>query len=168
MKKILAALLAVLSLSSPSRAEEPASRPERPRSTFKLDYVLYELEGTRRANERAFSLTVNEGSSGQIRSGTRVPITAGDKGVQYMDVGLKISGRVMERDNDLTLETEIELSTFAMPEQANETRGNPVVRTVSQSLSTRPALGKAAVISSLDDLNSKKRLQVEVTVTRLR
>lgn len=168
MKKTLALLLAAFSLCAAARGEEPSARSERPRSTFRLDYVLYELEGGKRANERAFTLTVNEGSHGQIRSGTRVPVTVGDKGVQYMDVGLKISGRVVERDGDLTLETEIELSTFAMPEQAAEARGNPVVRTVNQSLSTRPALGKAALVSSLDDLNSKKRLQVEVTVTRLR
>jgi hypothetical protein len=167
MKKVLAScVLALLALASPSRAEE--ARSERPRSSFRLDYVLYEVESGKRANERAFTLTVNEGSLGQLRSGTRVPVTVGDKGVQYMDVGLKISGRILERDGDLALDSEIELSTFAMPEQAAEAKGNPVVRTVSESVSTRPALGKAAVVSSLDDLNSRKRLQVEVTVTRLK
>ena len=60
------------------------------------------------------------------------------------------------------------MSTFALPEQAAEAKGNPVVRTVTQSVSSRPVLGKPAVLSSLDDLNSRKRLQVEVTVTRLR
>lgn len=149
-----------------ARAEEP--RPEKPRSSFRLDYVLYELEGGKRSNERAFTLTVNEASQGQLRSGTRVPVNVGDKGIQYMDVGLKMSGRVLERDGDLTLESDIEMSTFAMPEQAAEGRGNPVVRTVSETVSTRPVLGKPAVVSSLDDLNSRKRLQVEVTVTRLK
>lgn len=168
MKRVLVPVLVLLCLTPPAPAEEPPARPEKAKSTFRLDYVLYELEAGKRANERTFSLTVNEGSSGQLRSGTRVPITVGDKGVQYMDVGLKISGRVLERDGDLTLDSELELSTFAMPEQAGEARGNPVLRTVSQSVSTRPPLAKPAVISSLDDLNSRKRLQVEVTVTRLR
>ena len=111
---------------------------------------------------------MNEASSGQLRSGTRVPVNVGDKGIQYMDVGLKISGRVLERDGDVTLDSEIEMSTFALPDQAAEAKTNPVVRTISQNVSTRPVLGKAAVVSSLDDLNSRKRLQVEVTVTRLR
>ncbi len=97
-----------------------------------------------------------------------MPVNVGDKGIQYMDVGLKISGRVLERDGDLALDSEIEMSTFALPEQETEGKGNPVVRTVSETISTRPVLGKAAVVSSLDDLNSRKRLQVEVTVTRLR
>ena len=87
--------------------------------------------------------------------------------VQYMDVGLKISGRVLERDGDLTLDTEIEMSSLAGSEGTKETGGNPVLRTVSQSLSTRPVLGKATVISA-DDLHSGKRLEVEVTVTRLK
>lgn len=172
MKRTLAFLLALplFGLVLPARAlgEEPAPRPERPRSTFRLDYVLSETEGGKRTNERAFSLTVNEGSSGQLRSGTRVPFSGGDKGIQYQDVGLKISGRVIEREGDLTLDSEIEMSTFALPEQASELRGTPALRTVSQSVSTRPALGKVLVLSMLDDLNSKKRLQVEVTVTRLK
>ncbi len=170
MKRTLSLSLALLAslalLGAPARAEEP--RPEKARSSFRLDYVLYELESNKRTNERAFTLTVNEGSSGQLRSGTRVPVNVGDKGIQYMDVGLKISGRVLERDGDLTLESEIEMSTFALPEQAAEAKGNPVVRTVSENVSTRPVLGKPAVVSSLDDLNSRKRLQVEVTVTRLK
>jgi hypothetical protein len=167
MKRVLAScVLAFLAFSPVARAEE--ARPEKPRSTFRLDYLLYEVESGKRANERAFSLTVNEGMHGQLRSGTRVPVTVGDKGLQYMDVGLKISGRVAERDGDLTLDSEIELSTFAMPDQAAEAKGNPVVRTVSETVSTRPVLGKPAVVSSLDDLNSRKRLQVEVTVTRLK
>ncbi len=97
-----------------------------------------------------------------------MPVSVGDKGIQYMDVGLKISGRVLERDGDLVLDSEIEMSTFALPEQAASSGGNPVVRTVSETISTRPVLGKPAVVSSLDDLNSRKRLQVELTVTRLR
>src|SRR3974390_2550381 len=107
MKKPLPAALAFLTfLPAAGFADEPA-RPDRARSAFRLDYTLFEIEGGKRANERSFTLTVNEGSHGQLRSGTRVPITVGDKGLQYMDVGLKISGRVLEREGDLTLESDI-------------------------------------------------------------
>jgi hypothetical protein len=170
VKRALVLLVALplsgLFLPAPARAEEP-SRPERARSTFRLDYVLFDLEAGKRTNERTYSMTVNEGSQGQLRNGTRVPIPV-DKGIQYMDVGLKIAGRVTERDGDLTLDTEIEMSSFALPSPANESKGNPTLRTVSQTLSTRPALGKAVVLSTLDDFDSRRRLQVEVTVIRLR
>lgn len=171
MKRALALLLALpLSglLPAAARADEPTPRPERSRSTFRVDYVLYEAETGKRANERTFSMTVNEGSHGQLRSGSRVPVNVGESGVQYQDVGLKISGRVLERDGDLTLDSEVELSTFALPDPAADAKGNPTLRTVSQTLSTRPVLGRPAVLSTLDDLNSRKRLQVEVTVTRLK
>ncbi len=162
------ALAAALVLPRDVRADEKTPRPDRSTSTFRIDYVLFELEGGKRTNERSFTLTANEGSHGQIRSGTRVPLDLGEKGIQYMDVGLKISGRVLERDSDLTLDSEVEMSTFALPEQAKEAKGNPVLRTVTQSFSTRPVLGKPAILSSLDDLGSRKRYQVEVTVTKVR
>ena len=98
MKRVLAAIAFAVLVPAPARADE---KPAPPRSTFRLDYALYEVEGGKRANERAFTLTVNEGSHGQLRGGTRVPVNVGDKGIQYMDVGLKISGRVLERDGDL-------------------------------------------------------------------
>jgi len=169
MKRTLALLIALagLVLAASSPAADPAPRAE-PRSSFRLDYVLYELEGGKRANERTFSMTVNEGTQGQLRSGSRVPIVAGDKGVQYQEAGLKVGARILERGGDLTLDTELELSTFALPDPASEAKGNPVLRTVGQTLSSRPALGKPALLSTLDDLASRKRLQLEVTVTRLK
>jgi hypothetical protein len=171
VKRTLALLLALplsgLVLPAPARADE-SPRAERPRSTFRLDYVLSDLAGGKRTNERTCSMTVNEGSQGQLRSGSRVPIGVPERGVQYQDVGLKISGRVVERDGDLSLDTELELSSFAIPEVPGEAKGNPTLRTVSQTLSTRPALGKPTVLSTLDDFDGKRRLQVEVTVTRVK
>lgn len=170
MKRVLPFLVALplcgLFLPAPALAEE-AARPERPRATYRLDYVLSDLAAGKKTNERAYSMTVNEGSQGQLRNGTRVPVAV-DKGVQYMDVGLKINGRVTERDGDLVLDTEIELSSFALPDPAAEAKGNPTLRTVSQTLSTRPAPGRPAILSTVDDFDGKKRLQLEVTVTRMK
>ncbi len=172
MKHLLAPILAValtgLAPFGAAAADEPASRSERPRSTFRLDYVLSEVEAGKRTNERTFSMTVNEGSHGQLRSGSRVPVGVGDEAVRYQDVGLKLGGRVLERDGDLTLETELELSSYAVADPTGPAKGNPVVRTVTQSLSSRPAPGKPAVLSTLDDPAGRGRLQLEATVTRLR
>ncbi len=170
MKRVLPFLVALplsgLLLPAPARAEE-AARSERSRATYRLDYVLSDLAGGKRTNARTWSMTVNEGSQGQLRNGTRVPVAV-DKGVQYMDVGLKVNGRVTERDGDLVLETEIELSSFALPEAPTEARGNPTLRTVSETLSARPAPGKPTTLSTLDDFDGKRRLQLEVTVTRVK
>jgi hypothetical protein len=170
--KALATLLLLIPLSChalpATAADEPTPKAQHSSSSFRIEYVLFEVEGGKRFNERTFSLTANAGQSGQLRSGSRVPINSGEKGVVYMDVGFKISGRVSERDGDISLDTEIEISTFAIPEQAKDPKGNPVIRTINQSLSSRPELGKTLLLSTLDDLNSTKRLQVEVTVRRIR
>ena len=168
MRRTLALLLALplFALALPARPEESA-RPGRPRSAYRLDYVLSDLAAGKKTNERTYSMAVNEGSQGQLRTGTRVPL-ATEKGLQYMDVGVKLSGRVVERDGDLTLDTELEVSSFALPEGAGEPKGNPTLRTVSQTLSARPALGKPTVLSTADDADGRRRLQVEVTVTRLK
>ena len=166
-----AAFLITLALVGPpaiAGSEESTPAPKRAQSTFRVDYVLVEIEAGRRAADRSYSLTLNEGSHAQLRSGTKVPLDLGDKGVQYMDVGLRIGARVWERDGDLALDTEIERSTFATPAPAAGAKGNPSLRSMSQALSSRPTLGQPAVLSKLDDLDGERQLQLEVTVTKLR
>ena len=166
---VVALFAAAILLSLKANAEETPARPERPRSAFRLDYQIYELEGGKRVNERAYTLVVNEGGSGNLRVGSRVPIVlSAEKGVQYQDVGLRIGSRVFEREpGDVVLEADVEISSFAIPEQA-ETKGTPLLRTLSEAVSTRPALGKPVLLASVDDVGSRKRTQVEVTVTRLK
>jgi hypothetical protein len=119
-------------------------------------------------NERSYTQFVNEGGSGNLRVGSRVPIPAGDKGIQYMDVGLRINSRIFEKEpGDVVLDADVDVSSFAIPEQA-DLKSTPVVRSLSQNVSTRPPLGRATLLSSVDDVNSKKRTPVEVTVTRVK
>lgn len=174
MKKILAVFVALSALafaSSVAAAEENAPRKESSKSSFRIDYVLYEVENGKRVNERSYSLTAIEGTFFNLRAGSRVPIGGGEKGPVYIDVGLKIRGRAFEReDGEITLESEIDMSNFAVPEQAAEAHPGtpPVVRNLSQEVATRLTPGRPAVISSVDDVNSRKRLQVEVTLTRVK
>jgi hypothetical protein len=173
MKKILALLVSLSALAFAPRilaAEETAPRKEAPKASFRVDYVLYEVENGKHVNERSFSLTAIEGAFFNLRAGSRVPISGGEKGPVYIDIGLRIKGRVLQRENgEITLESDIDMSNFAEPEQAAAHPGTPpVVRNLSQEVSTSLTPGRPTIISSVDDVNSRKRLQVEVTVTRLR
>ena len=156
--RIAAAVLAAsVALALPLAAQEAPARPEHPRTSFRLDYQIYELEGGKRVNERSYTQLVNEGGSGNLRVGSRVPIPAGEKGVQYMDVGLRINSRISEKEpGDVVLDADVDVSSFAIPEQA-DLKTSPVVRTLSQSVSTHPPLGRPTILSSVDDVNSKKR-----------
>lgn len=161
------AAAAFVTLARPAAAEEGPARRERPKSAFRADYQIYEVEGGTRVNERAFTLNVVEGGTAVLRAGSRVPI-AGEKGPQYLDVGLRITCRVAEREEgDVVLDTEVEQTSF-VAEPSAVTPATPLLRSLGQSVSTRLAPGKPVLVSRLDDVTTKKRTEVEVTLTRTR
>lgn len=166
MRRALVPVAACLVLALAASAEEPSPRPDRPRSTFRVDFTLRESQDGQKTNERTYTLTVNEGGSGNVRVGSRVPLPAGEKGVQYMDVGLRINCRVREAEpGDVALEADVDVTSFAAAE-GTDVKSAPVLQSISQSASARPALGKPTLLTSVDDVGSRKRIQVEVTVTR--
>jgi hypothetical protein len=69
--------------------------------------------------------------------------------------------------NDLLLNVRGEISNFALPEQQGQPV-RPVLRQLNINASTLAVLGKAMIVGSVDDPNSKRQFQLEVTVTKLR
>jgi hypothetical protein len=62
------------------------------------------------------------------------------------------------------------VSNFAIPEQNTDPRTagiRPVLRGVTQRVRSVLTPGKSQILTSMDDVNSTKRLQVEVTATKL-
>jgi hypothetical protein len=166
-KSIPVVLCTLLAQGLVAYAEEGVPRREKQRSAFRVEYTLYELDGTKRVNERSYVLSANDGASANLRIGTRLPISTPEKGVTYMNVGLKINGRVNEReDGDVTLDSDVEMTSLA--DQAEKRSGSPVLYDVSQGFSTRLTSGKPTLVASIDDVAGRKRTQVEVTLTRVK
>lgn len=140
---------------------------------YKVSFLIYEVEDGKKINERTYVLPVNSVDNkphdSTIRVGTRVPVVSSGTQIQYLDVGLTIDCNVTEQADKFIVHTNIEMSSFALPEQGADPRsgGNPVLRNVRQTVTTMVSPAKAAPLTSIDDVNSKKRLQVEVTVTRI-
>ena len=145
---------------------------------FKLAFVLYEVEDGKRTNQRDYMMigrTDNQPSS--IRVSTKVPITtsekAGDKAYTYIDVGLRINCSMKEQeDRRLQFHCDIEMSSFVRPEQVAGAIGQsgpeaPVMRTTRTESWALLTLGKPTAFTTVDDINSAKRLQVEVTATKI-
>jgi len=162
----------------PSKKEVLAGRDGNTENFFKLAFVMYELDDAKRINQRDYMMigrTDNQPSS--IRVSTRVPITTaetkGDKQYTYIDVGLNIRCSMKEQvDRRLQLHCDIEISSFIRPEQIAGPTGNatqiaPVLRTTRTESWALLTLGKPANVTTVDDVNSAKRLQVEVTATKL-
>jgi hypothetical protein len=147
---------------------------------YKMNFAVYELENGKRTNERDYIMVVqarerNDGTGSKIKIGTRVPIATGSSGnntqFTYTDVGFDLDCYVVEMANGkLATRIDMGVSSFAVPEQntnPGSAGGQPLFRTLTQHLNTVLSPGKPLVVASTDDVNSNKRIQVEVTATKL-
>lgn len=167
----LIVLLAFVACALPALTQERA-KEERNANVYKLDFTVYELENGKRVNDRSYTLHATDADrrGASTRVGTRVPISSGDKGVQYIDVGLRIETNIQSSDGSgINLYVSFESSGFAVPEQGqNPQAGTPVLRNVNENVTAHVALNKPTLISSVDDVNSKRRLQLEVSATKVK
>ena len=164
----VALVTTLFALALPAPAQDKKDEPMR--NVYKLEFTVFELENGKRINERSYMLQLSDDRRGaSTRVGTRVPIqVGGDKGVQYMDVGLKIDANFQGADDTaINLLINFETSGFALPEQSTQS-GTPVLRNVSEQTAAKVAYGKPTLVSSIDDVNSKRRLQLELTATRVK
>jgi len=176
MQRFLRLLLVIGLVSTIAGAQEVPKRPIQ--KIYKAVFLIYEIEDGKKINERTYTLPVTsvDGNTrdSTMRVGTRVPIatatSTGDKTQwQYVDVGLSIDCNVTEQADKFIVHGDVQLSSFALPEQGTDPRsgGNPVLRNIRQTFTTLVPAGKPTLATTMDDVNSKKRLQVEITVTRI-
>jgi hypothetical protein len=159
-----------------------AEQAETPAHAYRIDFSIIELEDSKKINSRHYSMDLNSGDRNQIKIGTRVPVATGSfdpsKGptqftqFQYIDVGTSINCRLEERGNELAVDVRGEFSNFS---NSNDQHGpqsavawQPIVRQININGSTLASPGKPIVIGSVDDPNSNREFQLEVTATRLK
>jgi hypothetical protein len=139
-----------------------------PISAYRLDFSVNEMEDGKKINTRQYSMNLNGDDNSEIKIGTRVPAESKNGEFQYLDVGTSISSRMADRGGELQLFVHAEMSNFAIPEQAQGNSSLPVLRQLKIGASTVVLLGKPMLLGSVDDPNSKRQFQLEVTVTKLR
>jgi hypothetical protein len=151
-----------------AKAQPRADAEEKPVHAYRLDFSVNELEDGKKVNTRQYSLNLNAEDANEIKIGTRVPVESGQGNFQYLDVGTNIWCRIGERSDGIPLSVRADISNFAIPDQRTEQGARPVIRQLKINASTLALLGKSMVIGSVDDPNSKRQFQLEVTVSRLR
>ena len=135
---------------------------------YRLDFSLHEMEDGKKINTRQYSMSLIQGVQFQeLKIGTRVPVEMKQGEIQYLDVGTNINARLQEIKSVLDLEVHADLSNFAVPDQASKTT-MPVLRQLRISGTTIVMTGKPVVIGVVDDPNSKRQFQLEVTATKLK
>jgi len=183
MKKILVAgaLLSFLMLGAGATqaAAQDSATPKRaaeasePGHAYRLDFTVNEIEDGKKVNSRQYSMNLNAPDESEIKIGTRVPVEVKNSEIQYMDVGTNIWCRMRDRrdvtwlGNDVLINVRSEISNFAAPDQTGQTM-RPIVRQMKIEASTIATIGKPMVVGVVDDPNSKRQFQLEVTVTKLR
>ncbi|HVJ08572.1 MAG TPA: hypothetical protein VM554_09315 [Acidisarcina sp.] len=156
---------------------------------FHLEFVVKEVELGKVLNSRSFITSASDqrGSSCSIRAGARIPVLQGGdhSQFQYLDAGVNIDcNRLSMRGNELAMYIKGEVSTFAtdMPQESSahatsgaETKSRssdsgglpPVIRQNRWEAMTVVPLGKTTTIFSSDDISSRQKMQVELTVTEI-
>jgi hypothetical protein len=172
---VAAALLFALTAGGISKASAQDSNtsklaPETAKTinAYRLDFSVNEMEDGKKINTRQYSMNLNAEDANEIKIGTRVPVESKQGEFQYLDVGTNIWCRIGERANGLAISVRAEVSNFAMPEQRERTGARPVLRQLEIHASTVAQLGKPMLVGSVDDPNSKRQFQLEVTVTKLK
>jgi hypothetical protein len=144
------------------------SEAEKSVSAYRLDFSVNEMEDGRKINSRQYSMNLNSDSSNELKIGTRVPVEAKQGEFQYIDLGTNIWSRLEDRKGVVNLSVRAEISNFATPEQSQGRESRPILRQLKISASTLALLGKPMEVGRVDDPNSKRQFQLEVTVTKLR
>jgi len=194
MRRTIALFVAVVSIGltcglCPARAQDESKtdtskgQPAKvqPVEPYRLDFSFNEVTDGKTLNTRHYSMVVTANESNEIKIGTRVPVATGTNSpgaatqFQYLDVGTNIWAQLRERSDEMILSIRSDVSNVDTSEVAEHTSdvatrtlGTPVIRQIKISGSTLLVTGKPIIVGSMDDPNSKRQFQLEVTATKLR
>ena len=149
--------------------ESGAARPPAAQATpYRLDLFINELDDGKKINTRHYSISLTDDSgTKELKIGTRVPVESEQGKFQYIDLGTYISAK-MYMNPSLTLDVRVEVSSLGGASADQATRGQPLVRQMVLSGRTLVVPDRPMVIGSVDDPNSRREFQLDVTATKIR
>ena len=174
MKKMAHALIA-LSLAVPMLAQDGTK-------FYRLDFALKELDENHKVvsqkNYSTFMSTDDRVKGALIRTGTKVPYqSSAGTNYNYLDVGVNIDcQKIQELNGQLVVQVSADITSVPAPSGVG-TSGNPAESAVPGMPLVRQnrwnsvavvAIGKATTLFSSDDLNTKRKLQLELTATPIK
>ena len=158
-----------------SQENNPGATRIKPVQPYRLDFSFNELADGKTINTRRYSMNLTAGQSNEIKIGTRVPVASGttlpnmSSQYQYLDVGTNIWAQLREHGDELILAVHGENSNLDLDSgQHSGAFAPPVVRQIKIDGDTLLVTGKPIMIGSVDDPNSKRQFQLEVTVNKLK
>jgi hypothetical protein len=155
-------------------AEEAQKQVSQSPGTYRIDFTINELEDGKKINSRQYSMNLNGDDRNTLKIGTRVPVEAKAGEFQYLDVGTSIYCGLREElqgkymNGKLSMEVKADITNFAVPDDQQHRSSMPPIRQFQINGSTIAFPGTPVIIGSVDDPNSKRRFQLEVTATKLK
>jgi hypothetical protein len=165
----------VFAQADESKSKASEKKIETAPTTYRLTYTLAEVDGGKRIGTQHFALTVNPLNTGRIKLGSKVPIATGSSKpenailtqYQYHDVGLNISARIREIAEGVSLDSNVEQTSFSEV-QSSVGINDPVIRQARLENTSLLTPGKPMMLGSLDVPGSTRHLDVEVVVEVVR
>jgi hypothetical protein len=150
--------------ASPASAEKAEKKEARVYTTYMLTYNIYEVENGKRVNTRTHKIVLSDNNaSAESKSEMRVPLP-NTSPVEYVNTGMVIRARLQRTDAEPLLTTNMRMEFLAGDETQPATR--PVLHTAEAEAVGNVKLDKPTLLAGIEEQQSKKNYQVEVTVTK--
>jgi hypothetical protein len=159
------------------KPQEAAKPAEPPTHFYRLDLSLEQVDADGKPiNSRSYTITISTArgdAPSEIRTGARVPISVGsdkegeNSQWQYQDLGVNIDAR-NPRDvgGKLSLYLAADVNSFAESKDA-ATKYHPTLNQNKWQGQVLIPIGKATVVFSSDEMQSKGAMRLVVTATLL-
>ena len=179
------AMLALASQGAAAQGDKKTDNPEsagqngnaafkKPLNVYRLDFALSEFVDGKKVNTRNYTITAREDEMNKLRSGARYPVATAtveknETQYQYLDIGVSIDCRVVERGAYLELNAVVDSSVIegADVHAAAYPSIGPVIGQMKSDIRSLIRPGIATMVSSMEDPASKRRFQLDVTATKM-
>jgi len=178
--RTIASLLAatLLAAALPIRAQE---KKDSGSAVYKVEFNIHDGNDAAAKAGRRYTILIDDLRKGVFQVGDRVPVATGsfqpgaggntlvNTQFSYFDVGVNIDCMVSDTNGKIVLRSSLGLSTIVQHPTAagSGSLPNPTVGQTKLDVETTVELGKPAVVASIDDPVNSRKLQVEVTVTKV-
>ena len=161
------ALIPNFAAGQQEKGKESPAAEQKPVVAYKIDFNVREVEDGKRLNSRSYMMMAEDRNWGRIRVGNKVPYKSAANEFQYHDVGMNIDCQPREQGDRVNLSIHVEFSSVAPPAEGAPTF-NPVFRTNNTEVQSVVELGKPTLVADMDDVESKRHYEIEVTATKVK
>jgi hypothetical protein len=161
-------LTGMITAAVPAAAQTPGEA-----SVYKVEFNIHDGSDAAANTARRYTLLIEGNSKGYFRAGNKVPYqTSAPPAGQtptynYADVGVNIEARLQTTPRGVSLSADFEVSSVLPREgTAGPVSPNPIIASRRIQVNTVMVPGKPTVVASIDDPATRRRFDVEVTITK--